>query len=82
MAKSTQVMLADHQFAFVETQVAEGHYGSVSAVVQAGLRLLEEQEAQFAQLRDALIEGENSPRRDFDPDAFLVRLHETRQSGE
>ncbi len=77
MAKPTMVTLADHQLSFIEAQVAEGHYGSPSAVVQAGLRLLEEQEAQLAQLRDALIEGEQGgPPQPFDSAAFLARMHE------
>ena len=77
MAKSTTVTIADHQLGFIEAQVAEGHYGSASAVVQTGLRLLEEQEAQLAQLREVLIEGEESgPARPFDSAAFLQRMHD------
>ena len=65
-----------HQLTFVQGQVAEGHYGSSSEVVQAGLRLLEEQEAKLAQLREALIEGEQSgPAKPFDEEAFLARMH-------
>jgi antitoxin ParD1/3/4 len=76
MTKSATITLADHQAAFIEGQVAEGHYESPSEVVQAGLRLLEEQEAQLAQLRAALIEGEQSgPPRPHDPEAFLARMH-------
>jgi antitoxin ParD1/3/4 len=68
--------LPEHQISFVKAQIAEGHYGSASEVVQKALRLLEAQEAQLAQLRDALIEGEQSgPARPFDPDAFLAALH-------
>ncbi len=76
MAKSTTITLPEHQLTFLEGQVAEGRYGSMSEAVQAGLRLLEEQEAKLAHLREALIEGEQSgPATPFDADAFLARLH-------
>jgi antitoxin ParD1/3/4 len=76
MPKSTTVTLPEHQMTFVEGQVEEGLYGSPSEVVQAGLRLLEEQEMKLKQLREALIEGEQSgPARRFDPDEFLARMH-------
>jgi|CXWL01.1.fsa_nt_gi antitoxin ParD1/3/4 len=81
MTKPTTVSLPDHQLSFVQGQVDEGHYGSLSEVVQAGIRLLEEQEAKLAQLRGALEEGEQSgPARHFDPDIFLARLHGEHQS--
>lgn len=75
MNKHTTVTLPEHQKAFAEAQVAEGVYGSVSEVVQAGLRLLEEQEAALSNLRAALVEGEQSAPIDFDPEAFLEQLH-------
>ena len=82
MTKATTITLPDHQATFIAGQVADGHYGSTSEVVQAGLRLLEEQEAKLAQLRDALIEGEQSGPADvFDADAFLARLHAERTAG-
>ena len=74
MGKNTSVSLSDHFLAFVESQVAEGRYGSASDVVRAGLRLLEERETQLAALRSALMEGENSGAADpFDFDAFVAR---------
>jgi antitoxin ParD1/3/4 len=76
MNKPTTIQLPEHQAVFVEAQVAEGHYGSASEVVQAALRLLEEQEATLASLREALQQGETSgPARPFDADAFLARMH-------
>jgi antitoxin ParD1/3/4 len=76
MPKSTTITLPEHQLTFLEGQLAEGHCASRSEVVQAGLRLLEEQETRLGQLRAALTEGEQSgPGRPFDEQAFLVRMH-------
>jgi antitoxin ParD1/3/4 len=77
MGKNTSVTLSDHFMEFVGQQIEDGRYGSVSEVVRAGLRLLEEQEAQLQALREALIAGENSPSRPFDFDAFLARKNAT-----
>jgi len=46
MSKNTSFSLGEHFNAFVELQVGQGRYSSASDVVRAGLRLLEEQEAQ------------------------------------
>jgi len=74
MNKNTSFSLGEHFADFVETQVARGRYGSASEVVRAGLRLLEDQEAQLASLRAALVEGETSgPSTPFDFDAFVAR---------
>jgi antitoxin ParD1/3/4 len=76
MTKQMTIDLPEHQVSLVQAQVSEGLYGSASEVVQAALRLLEEQEAKLASLREALIEGESSgPGRPFDSDAFLARMH-------
>jgi antitoxin ParD1/3/4 len=78
MRKNTSVSLGDHFSAFIETQVAQGRYGTASDVVRAGLRLLEEQEANLAALRAALVEGEASgPSTPFDFDAFIARKRST-----
>ena len=74
MSKNTSFSLGGHFNSFIETQVARGRYGNASDVVRAGLRLLEEQEAQLAVLRAALVEGENSgPSTPFDFEAFIMR---------
>jgi antitoxin ParD1/3/4 len=74
MNKNTSFSLGDHFADFVESQVAHGRYSSVSEVVRAGLRLLEDQEAQLSALRAALIDGETSGvSTSFDFDAFVAR---------
>jgi antitoxin ParD1/3/4 len=81
MPKSSSVTVAEHFAAFIERQVEQGRYDSASDVVQAGLRLLEEQEAKLEALRAALIEGEQSgPGESFDIEAFIDEMHRSRAS--
>ena len=73
-ARSTSISLGDHFAGFIESQVQTGRYGSVSDVVRAGLRLLEEHETKVKALQDALIVGEESGEpQPFDFDAFKAR---------
>jgi antitoxin ParD1/3/4 len=60
MARNTSISLGDHFDTFIERQIRKGRYGSVSEVVRAGLRLLEEHEHRIGALRRSLIDGENS----------------------
>lgn len=60
MSRNTSVTLGTHFEGFVDQLVHQGHYHSVSEVIRAGLRLLEEQELRVQQLREALIAGEQS----------------------
>ena len=74
MAKNTPVILSEHFTAFIERQVEQGRYGSVSDVVRAGLRLLEDRETKLDALRAALIEGEQSGKpTPFEFDNFIER---------
>lgn len=73
MASNTSISLDDHFADFLAREVATGRYRSASEVVRAGLRLLEDQEAQMAALRAALVSGEESGAAEpFDFDAFLA----------
>lgn len=60
MAKNTSITLGDHLENFIKTQIGTGRYGSVSEVIRASLRLLEEHEQKVEALRQALVEGEAS----------------------
>lgn len=53
----TSVALSPHFEAFVRQQVDSGRFNNVSEVVRAGLRLLEDQEAQQAAKLQALREA-------------------------
>lgn len=75
MTRTVTITLDDDLGAFVDRQVAGGRYASADAVVEAGLRLLEEREAARAGVRTALIEGEaGGGFEDFDIDAFLASM--------
>lgn len=86
MARNTSFSLTEHFTAFIEDRVRSGRYQSASDVVRAGLRLLEEEEAKLARLRDLIEEGERSgPARPWDFDEFLARKnaeHAARQAKE
>jgi len=53
----TTVALGSHFEEFVREQVASGRYNNVSEVIRAGLRLLEEREAEQAAKLQALREA-------------------------
>ena len=76
MPKETTLHLENYFLAFIEDQIAKGRFSSPSAVVQAGLRLLEESESHADALAAALQEGEDSGWIDgFDFDEFLAEMH-------
>ena len=60
MSHNTTVTLDDHFTNFIDQQIDGGRYDNATAVMQAALSLLEEQEAKFDAIRAALIEGEES----------------------
>jgi antitoxin ParD1/3/4 len=60
MPKNTSVTLGTHYEKFISQQLVQGHYGSTSEAIRAGLRLLEERETKLSLLRRALTEGEES----------------------
>lgn len=77
MAKNTSISLGEHFEGFISSQIDAGRYGTVSEVVRASLRLLEEHEQKVEALRQALIEGEASG--DAGPLNFDQIRHEARK---
>lgn len=61
MGKNTSVSLGNHFEEFINSEVSSGKYSSASEVVRSALRLPESEERKLSELRNALIEGENSP---------------------
>ena len=76
MARNTSVTLGSHFDEFVSEKIAQGRYQSISEIVRAGLRKLEEDESKLQALKEKLQAGENSNRvENFDSDEFLSNLH-------
>jgi antitoxin ParD1/3/4 len=77
MNKPVQVTIAEPYDSFVEAQLETGAFRSAEDVVEAGLKLLQEEQARIEWLRNALIEGENSgPARPVDREEFKARMRE------
>ncbi len=76
MGRNTSISLGLHFEDFVNSSVASGKYSSASEVMRSALRLLESEEKKLKELRNALIEGENSPMiENFNADKHLADLH-------
>jgi antitoxin ParD1/3/4 len=60
MSGTTSINLGDHFTGFLSQLTQKGRYGSVSEAVRAALRLLEQEEAKYEALMNALDEGEAS----------------------
>jgi len=76
MGKNTSISLGSHFEDFINHSIASGKYSSVSEVVRSALRLLESEEKRLNELRNALVEGENSGLvENFDPEKHLEELH-------
>lgn len=72
MARNTSVTLGEHFEFFVAQEIKQGRFQSVSEVVRAGLRKLEEDETRLRTLRAKLQEAESSPiAKAFDGEKFL-----------
>jgi antitoxin ParD1/3/4 len=72
--KNTSITLGSRFETFANEQVQSGRYGSVSEVVRAGLRILEERETKVEALRAALIEGEKSGKADYSLSKFSKEM--------
>ena len=75
MARNTSVTLGQHFDEFVLEKIHEGRFQTVSEVVRAGLRKLEQDEIKLQGLREKLQAGEDSPMVEpFDGKQFLADL--------
>ena len=76
MGRNTSISLGSYFENFINSEVDSGKYSSASEVVRSALRLLESEERKLKELRNALIEGENSPLvENFDSEKHLDELH-------
>ena len=77
MSDVLQFELTADQKAIVEHLVDTGRFGGVKDVLDAGLRLLDEQERRRAALHEAISEGlASGPPEPFDLDDFLKEVRE------
>ena len=60
MSKNTSVSLEPHFQRFIKRQIKAGRYATVSEVIRAGLRVLEEDDLRMQALQQALEDGEKS----------------------
>lgn len=82
MGRNTSVSLGNYFEDFVENRISQGRYKNASEVIRAGLRLLEEEERQFSNLRDAVQEGLDSGiATNFEPKKHLETLKAGRLNG-
>lgn len=76
MARNTSVTLGQHFDEFVLEKINEGRFQTVSEVVRAGLRKLEQDETKLQALREKLQAGEDSPMvENFNGKQLLADLH-------
>lgn len=76
MARNTSVTLGQHFDEFVLEKITEGRFQTVSEVVRAGLRKLEQDEIKLQALREKLQAGEDSSIiENFNGKQLLADLH-------
>ncbi len=74
MAKNTSITLGNHFDSFIAQLIENGRYSSVSEVVRAGLRMLEDNETKLSTLRGMLEEGEKSGFVEYSHDNLIKTL--------
>lgn len=79
MAKNTSISLGEHFESFIHHQIESGRYGSVSEVIRAGLRMLENSETKMEGLRTLLEEGEQSGKAKYNYESFIAELDDESQ---
>lgn len=77
MNKPVQITLGEPFDRIIDAEIESGRFGSVQEVVEAGLRLLEEERSKYEGLRQALREGEESGEPvHIGREDFKLRMHE------
>ena len=75
MAKNTSVTLGDYFEEIIQSSIKTGRYSSVSEVIRAGLRLVDEEEKKIRLLREAIEAGEQSGYvKNFNPKIHFAEL--------
>ena len=74
MAKNTSITLGEHFDGFIANQINTGRYGSVSEVIRAGLRKLEDEERKLETLRALIKEGRASGTTEYSYDGLMQEL--------
>lgn len=62
MSRNNSISVGDYFDNYISQEVASGRYSSATEVVEAGLRLLEQEDFKAKMINEALIKGENSPK--------------------
>ncbi len=76
MPKNTSITLGEYFEQIIQNSIKSGRYASVSEVVRAGLRLVDEEEKKIRLLRAAIEAGEKSGYvKNFDPIKHLAELN-------
>ncbi len=74
MAKNTSITLGNHFDSFIAQLIETGRYSSVSEVIRAGLRILEDNETKVKTLRSLIEEGEQSGFVEYSYDELIKTL--------
>ena len=74
------ITVTDQQDAWIQTQMAEGHYGTDSELIREALREKQLRMAEVEVIRAALIEGEESGISNMSVDDIWERVRARRQS--
>ncbi|MGE3624464.1 MAG: type II toxin-antitoxin system ParD family antitoxin [Bdellovibrionales bacterium] len=74
MDKDSEIKLSPHYAQFISQQIMQGRFHSTSEAVQAGLRLLEQEETKLAAIRQALKESEESGISDYSLEKIMEEL--------
>ncbi|SMC92234.1 type II toxin-antitoxin system ParD family antitoxin [Rhizobium sp. RU36D] len=77
MNKPLQITLGEPFNSIIDAEIESGRFASAQEVVEASLRLLEEERAKYEPLRQALLEGEESGEpRHIDREEFKALMRE------